>query len=48
MVLAGGIAGNSNKSGNVSGKNFADKIQATGNELIATIQQDPLVAFSID
>lgn len=48
MVLAGGIAGNSNKSGNVSGENFADKIQATGNELIATIQQDPLVAFSIN
>lgn len=48
MVLAGGIAGHSNKSGNVSGENFADKIQATGNELITTIQQDPLVAFSID
>ncbi|MCI8951407.1 MAG: hypothetical protein HFG49_15475 [Lachnospiraceae bacterium] len=48
MVLAGGIAGHSNKSGNVSGENFADEIQATGNELIAIIQQDPLVAFSID
>lgn len=48
MVLAGGIAGHSNKSGNVSGENFADNIQATGNELITIIQQDPLVAFSID
>ena len=48
MVLAGGIAGHSNMRGNVSGENFADKIQAIGNELITIIQQDPLVAFSID
>ena len=48
MVLAGGIAGHSSKSGNVSGENFADKIQAIGNELIAVVQQAPLVAFSID